>query len=119
MRWSRAACVPNVARRIGLGAHMLLGKQARDAGGANSDNILGDVMEALVGAAFLTLRFRAYPRDHPQAVGRGGRRARSATLSTPNRRLQEWAAGQRHKLPEYRLVACARAPTMRRALPWW
>ena len=38
-----------VARRIGLGQHIRLGKQARDDGGQDSDNILGDVMEALIG----------------------------------------------------------------------
>ena len=48
-----------VARRIGLGGHIRLGKQARDDGGQDSDNILGDVMEALIGASFVTHGFEA------------------------------------------------------------
>lgn len=35
-----------IARKIGLPAHIILGKQARDDGAQNSDNVLGDVMEA-------------------------------------------------------------------------
>ena len=42
---SRQTCA-QIARDIGLGEHILLGKQARDDGGRDSDNILGDVMEA-------------------------------------------------------------------------
>jgi len=37
---SRATCA-RIARSINLGAHIRLGKQARDDGGADSDNILG------------------------------------------------------------------------------
>ena len=55
---SRATCA-QIARRIGLGAHMQLGKQARDDGGHDSDNILGDVMEALLGASFVEQGFDA------------------------------------------------------------
>ena len=43
---SRVTCAA-VARSVGLGEHIRLGKQARDDGGLDSDNILGDVMEAL------------------------------------------------------------------------
>ncbi|MEL7219458.1 MAG: ribonuclease III domain-containing protein, partial [Pseudomonadota bacterium] len=42
-----------IAREIELPNHIRLGKQAREDGGANSDNILGDVMEALIGASFV------------------------------------------------------------------
>lgn len=92
-----------MARAIGLGPHMRLGKQARDDGGAQSDNILGDVMEALLGASFLTRGFeptRALVRRlWADAVeGRVGR------SKHPKSALQEWAAGNRRKLPEYRVV---------------
>jgi len=50
---SRATCA-SVARGIELGKYMRLGRQARDDGGHDSDNILGDVMEALIGASFVT-----------------------------------------------------------------
>lgn len=42
-----------VARTLGLGPHMRLGKQARDDGATESENVLGDVMEALIGALYI------------------------------------------------------------------
>lgn len=99
---SRATCA-GVARQIGLGPHIRLGKQARDDGGADSDNILGDVMEALIGASFLTLGFeptRAIVRRLWADVF-GGKAGQS---KHPKSALQEWAAGNRRAMPEYRLV---------------
>ena len=46
-----AVCA-EVAREIGADAHLRLGKQARDDGAAQSDNVLGDVVEALLGAIY-------------------------------------------------------------------
>ena len=46
---SKQACA-GVARKIGVPEHVRLGRQARDDGAAGSDNILGDVMESLLGA---------------------------------------------------------------------
>ncbi len=43
----------DIARDIGIPTHLVLGKQARDDGAADSDNVLGDVMEAIIGALFL------------------------------------------------------------------
>lgn len=99
---SGTACAA-VARANGLGPHIRLGKQARDDGGHDSDNILGDVVEALIGAAFLTGGYdtaRAMVRRlWAEAVtGQAGQRKH------PKSALQEWAAGNRRKMPEYRLV---------------
>lgn len=49
---SRATC-GQVALAIGVPEHLRLGKQARDDGAARSENVLGDVVEALIGALFL------------------------------------------------------------------
>ncbi len=100
---ARSMCA-DVARRCGLGAHMRLGKQARDDGGADSDNILGDVLEALIGAAFLTYGFdraRAIVRRlwADAVAGQAGR------AKHPKSALQEWAAENRRKMPEYRLIS--------------
>ena len=99
---SRATCA-GVARSLGLAEHILLGKQARDDGGHDSDNILGDVMEALIGAAFVTQGY-----DAAAAMVRrlwGDAMAGKAGISKhPKSALQEWAAGGRRKVPEYRLV---------------
>src|SRR3954468_14689516 len=43
----------DIAREIGLSAHLRLGKQAQDDGVFQSDNVLGDVVEALLGALYL------------------------------------------------------------------
>ncbi|WP_068076400.1 ribonuclease III [Novosphingobium lentum] len=100
---SRETCA-EVARAIDLPAHIRLGKQARDDGGAQSDNILGDVMESVIGALFIERGFeaaRAFVRQawaQPMAGGTGH-------AKHPKAALQEWAAGNRRKPPVYSLVA--------------
>ncbi|HYI42566.1 MAG TPA: ribonuclease III domain-containing protein, partial [Sphingomicrobium sp.] len=49
---ARETCA-EVGRELGLPALIRLGKQARDDGANWSDNVLGDVVEALIGAVFL------------------------------------------------------------------
>ncbi|RZM31392.1 MAG: ribonuclease III, partial [Sphingomonas sp.] len=46
------AICADVARSIGVVPYLKLGKQARDDGASDSDNVLGDVMEALIGAVY-------------------------------------------------------------------
>ena len=99
---SRATCAA-VARAIGLGAHMRLGKQARDDGGEDSDNILGDVMEALIGASFVTHGFEA-TRDMVRRLWADPVGGKTGQAKHPKSALQEWAAGNRRKTPEYKLV---------------
>ena len=99
---SRATCA-SVARSIDLAPHIRLGKQARDDGGHDSDNILGDVMEALIGASFVIRGYDATAamvrRLWADAVaGKAGK------SKHPKSALQEWAAGNRRKGPQYRLV---------------
>jgi len=99
---SRAACA-DVARSIGLGEHILLGKQANDDGGRESENILGDVMESLLGACFLEWGFEA-----AQGMVRGlwadAVAGHAGSSKHPKSALQEWAAGNKRRMPEYRLV---------------
>jgi ribonuclease-3 len=99
---SRQTCAA-VAREIGASDHVRLGKQARDDGAADSDNVLGDVMESLLGTNFLENGF-AVTRDvvhrlwQPAIDGRAGR------AKHPKSALQEWAAGNQRKPPEYEVV---------------
>jgi ribonuclease-3 len=92
-----------VARHIGLGPHIRLGKQASDDGGRDSNNILGDVMEALLGAGFLVLGFTAMSHlvrklwDNA-VTGKVGQ------AKHPKSALQEWAAGNQRRMPEYRVI---------------
>ena len=99
---SRATCA-RVARQIGLGGHIRLGKQARDDGGQDSDNILGDVMEALIGASFVTHGFDA-TRTMVRQLWADAVGGKTGQKKHPKSALQEWAAGNRRKVPEYRLV---------------
>jgi ribonuclease-3 len=99
---SRSTCA-EVARAIDLGTQMLLGKQARDDGGHDSDNILGDVMEALLGASFLERGFDA-TRATVRSLWADAMGGQTGQRKHPKSALQEWAAGNRRKMPEYRVV---------------
>lgn len=89
-----------IAGQIGLGDVMHLSEGERAAGGAKNDNILADVMEALIGAAYLdgglepcqtliaglwkdTLHIMIQPPQDPKTA------------------LQEWAQARGLGLPEY------------------
>lgn len=98
---SRAQCA-EIARAIGLGPHIRLGKQARDDGGHESDNILGDVMEAMIGASFTSRGFET-TRDMVRRLWAGAVGGKAGQKKHPKSALQEWAAGNRRKLPEYRI----------------
>ena len=99
---ARETCA-HIARDIGVPEHVRLGKQARDDGAHDSDNVLGDVMEALLGANFLQAGFDP-TRDlihHLWKEAIEGARGRS---KHPKSALQEWAAGNRRKPPKYELL---------------
>jgi ribonuclease-3 len=99
---SGATCA-RIARVIGLPHHIRLGKQARDDGGADSDNILGDVMEALIGACFIeqgfdaaqAIIYRLWAQELEGDVGKA---------KHPKSALQEWAAGNRRAPPVYEVT---------------
>ncbi len=99
---SRQMCA-EIARDIELGSHIVLGKQARDDGGHDSENILGDVMEALLGASFLIRGFEP-TRDMVRQLWSDAFHGRAGQRKHPKSALQEWAAGNRRKPPEYRVV---------------
>lgn len=89
-----------VAREIGVVEHLRLGKQARDDGAANSDNVLGDVVEALIGALYLQsglVPARAFIRKYwTKRIDRDREAPRH-----PKSALQEWAAAKQRRAPEY------------------
>ncbi|MCH7860772.1 MAG: ribonuclease III [Proteobacteria bacterium] len=94
-----AVCA-DVARDLGVRDHLRLGKQARDDGASDSDNVLGDVMEALIGAWYREAGLeaaRAFVRkawgDRVHSQGKAPQHPKSA--------LQEWAAANNRRPPEY------------------
>jgi ribonuclease-3 len=99
---SRATCA-RIARQIGLGPYIRLGKQARDDGGEDSENILGDVMEAIIGACFVENGFDA-ARDMVGRLWGDTLAGKTGQRKHPKSALQEWAAGNRRRMPEYRLI---------------
>jgi ribonuclease III len=92
-----------VAREIGVPARLRLGKQAQDDGVFQSDNVLGDVVEALIGALY---------RDAGLGAARGFIRSRwgdrverlTSAPKHPKAALQEWAAANNRRPPEYAIT---------------
>lgn len=92
-----------IARQIGLPDHIRLGRQARDDGGADSDKILGDVMEALIGALYLDHGIDA-ARDFVRRVWADRIETQTRAPKHPKSALQEWAAAHNRRPPEYAIV---------------
>ncbi|QNA82636.1 ribonuclease III [Sphingomonas sp. So64.6b] len=97
-----AVCA-DVARTLGVATHLKLGKQARDDGATDSDNVLGDVMEALIGALYLDGGLEV-----ARAAIRCGWGERVKTQGSapqhPKSALQEWAAAHNRRTPSYDVV---------------
>ncbi len=97
-----AVCA-DVARELGVRAHLKLGKQARDDGASDSDNVLGDVMEALIGAWYREAGLDAV-RSFVRAAWGDRVKAGAKAPQHPKSQLQEWAAAHNRRAPEYRVL---------------
>ncbi len=99
---ARETCA-QIGRELGVPGQIRLGKQARDDGASNSENVVGDVVEALIGALMLDGGLdaaEAFVRrswaPHLDRQGRAPVHAKSA--------LQELAAARGLKTPVYEIV---------------
>ncbi|GLV27533.1 ribonuclease 3 [Sphingobium sp. TomTYG75] len=92
-----------VARAAGVPTHLILGKQARDDGAADSDNVLGDVMEALIGALYLEAGIDD-ARRLVRCLWADRVDTQESAPKHPKSTLQEWAAANRRKPPEYAMT---------------
>jgi ribonuclease-3 len=99
---ARETCA-EVARDLEIGSRMRLGKQARDDGAVDSDNVLGDVLEALIGALYLDAGMEAASAFVRRAWGERVSAADKAPKH-PKSALQEWAAANDRKPPVYSLT---------------
>jgi len=98
----RDSCA-EVARELGVASQLRLGKQAREDGASESENVLGDITESLIGALYLEAGY--------EAAAAFVRRAWDDKVSTrdkapkhPKSALQEWAAANNRKPPVYQLA---------------
>ncbi|NUR44548.1 MAG: ribonuclease III [Sphingomonas sp.] len=99
----RVTCAEN-GREIGLPAMIRLGKQAREDGANQSDNVVGDVMEALIGALFLDGGFGAAERFILR-MWEPDLEVQRRAPQHPKSALQELAAARDLKPPVYEVVS--------------
>ncbi|HEY0149071.1 MAG TPA: ribonuclease III [Allosphingosinicella sp.] len=92
-----------IGREIGVAEHLRLGKQAREDGASDSDNVVGDVVEALIGALYLERGFEAASAFVRRAWG-DRVSTRDKAPKHPKSALQEWAAANNRKPPVYQLT---------------
>lgn len=92
-----------IARGIGIQPHMILGKQARDDGATESANVLGDMMEALIGALYLDSGVED-AREFIRRLWKGRVDGIDQAPKHPKSALQEWAAAHKRRTPEYQLI---------------
>jgi len=98
---SRETCA-QIGREIGIAPHMRLGKQARDDGALHSDNVLGDVVEALIGALYLEGGLPAASAFIRRAWAERVT-GQAQAPKHPKSALQEWAAAHHCRPPVYEL----------------
>lgn len=99
----------DVARNIDLPTFIILGKQARDDGARDSDNVLGDIMESLIGAIYLDQGLEA-ARSFIEKHWTGLIGNNSSIAKHPKSDLQEWCASNNRKIPVYELTSKSGPP---------
>jgi ribonuclease-3 len=98
---SRESCA-EIGREIGVPAMVVLGKQARDDGAQESDNVVGDVVEALIGALYREGGVEA-ARGFIRTAWEGMLEGLGKAPKHPKSALQEWAAAHHCRPPVYTL----------------
>lgn len=98
----RSTCA-EVGRAIGLPKLVLMDPAARQAGVNRSDNVLGDICEALIGALYVEGGMEAASR-FVHAQWEPLLTTRTRAQKDPKSRLQEWAQGKGLPIPVYEVV---------------
>lgn len=99
----RETCAEN-GREIGVPSLIRLGKQAREDGASQSENVVGDVVEALIGALFLDGGMEAAER-FILALWQEDLSNQRRAPQHPKSALQELAAAKGVKAPVYEVVS--------------
>ena len=100
---ARETCA-EVGRQLGIPALVRLGKQAREDGASQSDNVVGDVVEALIGALVIDGGLEAAQRFIEGVWGPHLAEQRKAPKH-PKSALQELAAARQCRPPVYEVVS--------------
>jgi len=111
---SRETCA-EVGRELGVPAQIRLGRQAREDRASESENVVGDVVEALIGALFLDSGFDAAQAFIRTAWG-GYVDSQKRAPQHPKSALQELAADLSLAPPQYEQLSRSgphHAPTFR------
>lgn len=100
---ARETCA-EIGREIGLPALIRLGRQARDDSANQSDNVVGDVTEALIGALYLDGSLEDAER-FIRRLWAPFMKSQGRVPQHPKSALQELAAARGCKAPEYEVIA--------------
>ncbi len=115
----KAVCVSepvlhSIAKKIGLGTYLLLGKGEERAGGRDRPSLLADAMEALVAAIFLEKGLKAAEGFILKHIrGRVRLIEKDRLILDFKSRLQEFTQSRFHLVPSYHLVG-TRGPEHRK-----
>jgi ribonuclease III len=94
-----------VARELGLGEFLRLGRGEARSGGRSKPSLLADALEAVVASVFLDGGFDAARRLVSRLLGRRIAEVDQTGFSDSKTRLQESAQAKLKATPEYRLVS--------------
>ena len=99
---ARTTCA-EVGRAMDLASRMRLGKQALEDGAFDSDNVLGDIVESLIGALYVDQGLEA-ARSFIMRHWQDQISSQTNAPRHPKSELQEWAAAHNRRAPVYDVV---------------
>jgi ribonuclease III len=110
----RETCA-DVGRELGIPAHIRLGRQAREDHAIESDNVIGDVVESLIGALYFDIGYGA-AKSFIRTAWESRLDSQKGAPVHPKSALQELAAAKGWGTPIYDIVSrfgLHHAPTFR------
>ncbi len=102
----RESALAELARRLEVGARLVLGPGEMKSGGHRRDSILSDALEAVIGAIYLDAGFEACRRAVlPWFEAAVEAVPASKVGKDAKTRLQEWLQARQRPLPQYELLS--------------
>lgn len=100
----RGEVCAEIGMKLGLAEHVHLGAVERKQGVQNMGSVLGDVMEAVIGAIYMDAGFetaKAFVLKHwDQAL-----KNPATSIKDPKTFVQEWALSRGKELPSYKVIS--------------